>query len=102
MDDATAHQLARGVGGILRRPVELLGDVLDALGRVRPADPAPPPAQRPVVGRVPEGGPPAALRPGPSLPGAAGWPFAASFPPTCGTGRLDAGAAYWTDFIYHD
>jgi predicted esterase len=102
MDEAVLRQLARSAGGILRWPLEVLGDVLDSLGRVRPPDPAPPPAQRPVIGRMPEGVPSAALRPEPSLPTPVGWPFAESFPRTCGTGRLDAGAAYWTDFLYDD
>ncbi|HWC37869.1 MAG TPA: alpha/beta hydrolase-fold protein [Acidimicrobiales bacterium] len=101
MDDAGVLRLARGASGMLRRPLELL-DQLVGRGRVQLAGTTPPPAQRPVIGRMPEGVPPAALRPEPSLPAPVDWPFAESFPRTCGTGRLDAGAAYWTDFLYDD
>jgi len=69
------RRLARSAGGILRWPMELVGEVLGGFGRVRPPEPAPPPAQRPVVGRLPEGVPPAALRPEPALPTPVGWPF---------------------------
>jgi hypothetical protein len=48
---------------------------------------------------MPEGVPPAALRPEPSLPAPVDWPFAESFPRTCGTGRLDAGATVLLDGV---
>ncbi|HSP39701.1 MAG TPA: alpha/beta hydrolase-fold protein [Frankiaceae bacterium] len=51
---------------------------------------------------MPEGVPPAALRPEPQLPVPPQWPFGEDFPRTCGTGRLAGGAAFWTDFIYDD
>lgn len=61
----------------------------------------------PVTGLVvengmPEGVPPAALRPEPRLPSPEGWPFGEDFPRTCGTGRLASGALFWTDFVYDD
>jgi pimeloyl-ACP methyl ester carboxylesterase len=59
-------------------------------------------AQLVVVGGMPEGVPAAARRPEPQLPSPAGWPFGEHFPRTCGTGRLAAGASFWTDFIYDD
>ncbi|RDH80545.1 peptidase [Mycolicibacterium moriokaense] len=55
-----------------------------------------------VVNGMPEGVPPVALRPEPQLPAPADWPFGEDFPRTCGTGRVAAGAAFWTDFIYDD
>ncbi|WP_041782438.1 alpha/beta hydrolase-fold protein [Mycolicibacterium chubuense] len=55
-----------------------------------------------VVGAMPEGVPRAALQPEPRLPSPAHWPFGEHFPRTCGTGRLAAGAVYWTDFVYDD
>ena len=55
-----------------------------------------------VVDGMPEGVPPAALRPEPQLPAPVDWPFGEHFPRTCGTGRLAAGALFWTDFIYDD
>lgn len=55
-----------------------------------------------VVDGMPEGVPPAARRPEPRLPRPAGWPFGEDFPRTCGTGRLAAGASFWTDFVYDD
>ena len=53
-------------------------------------------------GGLPDGVPPAALRPEPALPVPAAWPFPEAFPRTMGYGRLDAGAFYWTDFLYDD
>ena len=61
-----------------------------------------PTAQLVVVGGMPEGVPPAALKPEPRLPAPAGWPFGGEFPRTCGTGRVTGGAVFWTDFIYDD
>ncbi|GAA4298421.1 hypothetical protein GCM10023161_51400 [Mycobacterium paraffinicum] len=55
-----------------------------------------------MVGGMPEGVPPAALRPEPQLPVPSGWPFGEEFPRTCGTGRLAGGALFWTDFLYDD
>jgi pimeloyl-ACP methyl ester carboxylesterase len=59
-------------------------------------------AQLVVVDGMPEGAPAAARRPEPQLPSPAGWPFGEDFPRTCGTGRLAAGASFWTDFLYDD
>jgi pimeloyl-ACP methyl ester carboxylesterase len=64
--------------------------------------PAPSAGELVVVGGMPEGVPPAALRSEPSLPAPAGWPFGEDFPRTCGTGRLAGGAVFWTDFVYDD
>jgi predicted esterase len=64
-----------------------------------PAKAAPP---APTVSGLPEGVPAAALRPEPALPAPTGWPFPEAFPRTMGFGRLDAGALYWTDFLYDD
>lgn len=65
--------------------------------------PAPaPPAELVVVGGMPEGVPPAALRPEPPLPVPSDWPFGEEFPRTCGAGRVAGGALFWTDFIYDD
>lgn len=55
-----------------------------------------------VLDGMPEGAPAAARRPEPRLPSPAGWPFGEHFPRTCGTGRLAAGASFWTDFLYDD
>ncbi len=55
-----------------------------------------------VVDGMPEGAPAAARRAEPQLPSPAGWPFGEHFPRTCGTGRLAAGASFWTDFLYDD
>jgi hypothetical protein len=63
---------------------------------------APPESDLIVENGMPEGVPPAALRPEPRLPTPAGWPFGEDFPRTCGTGRLSAGALFWTDFVYDD
>ena len=61
-----------------------------------------PTAELVVVGGMPEGVPPAALKSEPRLPAPAGWPFGEEFPRTCGTGRVTGGAVFWTDFIYDD
>ncbi|OBI77609.1 alpha/beta hydrolase-fold protein [Mycobacterium sp. E740] len=74
------------------------GSVLKA---VAPDTPAPPEDLR-VVNGMPEGVPPAALRPEPKLPAPEGWPFGEDFPRTCGTGRYGGGALFWTDFLYDD
>ena len=68
-------------------------------GRVSPEPPA---GELVVVAGMPEGVPPAALKPEPRLPSPAGWPFGEEFPRTCGAGRLAGGAVFWTDFIYDD
>jgi dienelactone hydrolase len=62
---------------------------------------APPPRLEQVAG-LPDGVPAAALRPEKALPRAGGWPFAEAWSRTSGTGRLAAGAAYWSDFVYDD
>lgn len=51
---------------------------------------------------IPSGAPPAALAPEPTLAKPSGWPFPERFSRTSGTGRLSAGASYWTDFVYDD
>src|SRR3954452_22159201 len=51
---------------------------------------------------VPAAAPAAAHRPEPVLPKPAGWPFGEAFPRTSGTGRVAAGATYWSDFLYDD
>lgn len=66
-----------------------------------PAPTATAPALRAVPG-MPDGVPPAALKVEPTLPTPKGWPFAEAFPRTSGTGRLSAGASYWSDFLYDD
>ncbi|WP_407685972.1 peptidase [Mycobacterium sp. HUMS_1102779] len=55
-----------------------------------------------VVDGMPEGVPDAARRPEPPLPAPQGWPFGEHFPRTCGTGRMAAGAVFWTDFLHDD
>src|SRR5207244_2722726 len=51
---------------------------------------------------MPDGVPPAALKPEPALPVPAGWPFPDAFPRTSGTVRLAGGALEWSDFLYDD
>lgn len=72
-----------------------------ALKAVTPQAPAAPSELR-VSGGMPEGVPPAALRPEPELPAPKAWPFGEDFPRTCGTGRYADGALFWTDFLYDD
>ncbi|RAV06231.1 peptidase [Mycolicibacterium sp. GF69] len=72
-----------------------------ALKAVTPQAPAPPSELR-VVNGMPEGVPPAALRPEPELPAPKAWPFGEHFPRTCGTDRYADGALFWTDFLYDD
>jgi len=63
----------------------------------------PPAAAAPSVpDDLPDGVPAAALRAEPELPAPAGWPFPEGAPRTSGTGRLVAGAALWSDFLYDD
>lgn len=82
-------------------PIRIARHIADAL--LHPAATAPaPPAELVVVDGMPEGVPPAALRPEPQLPVPAGWPFGEEFPRTCGAGRLAGGALFWTDFLYDD
>ena len=86
---------------IARLPFRVARRVAGAVVGV--VSPAPPPtAELVVVGGMPEGVPPAALRPEPRLPAPAGWQFGEEFPRTCGTGRFAGGAVFWTDFIYDD
>jgi Putative esterase len=83
-------------------PIRVGLGVADAvLQAVTPAPPAPP-SELVVFDGLPEGVPPAALRPEPRLPAPAGWPFGEDFPRTCGTGRFAGGALFWTDFLYDD
>lgn len=51
---------------------------------------------------IPTGAPDAAYRAEPVLPTPQDWPFPDAFPRTSGTGRLDDGATYWSDFVYDD
>src|SRR4051812_45718168 len=51
---------------------------------------------------VPSAAPAAAHKPEPLLPKPAGWPFSEAFPRTSGTGRVAAGATFWSDFLYDD
>lgn len=82
-------------------PFRIARHIADAV--VHPVSRAPaPPAELVVVDGMPEGVPPAALRPEPSLPVPSGWPFGEDFPRTCGTGRVAGGALFWTDFLYDD
>jgi hypothetical protein len=46
--------------------------------------------------------PPAAYQAEPALPAPSGWPGRESFPRTMGSGRLDHGGFFWTDYIYDD
>src|SRR5438094_678957 len=62
---------------------------------------APPPAPSLPAG-MPDGVPPAALKPEPALPVPAGWPFPEAFPRTSGSVRLAGGALEWSDFLYDD
>ncbi|OBH25124.1 peptidase [Mycobacterium sp. E342] len=82
-------------------PIRIARHIADTL--VHPAATAPaPPAELVVVDGMPEGVPPAALRPEPQLPVPSGWPFGEEFPRTCGAGRVAGGALFWTDFLYDD
>ncbi|KUH81397.1 MULTISPECIES: alpha/beta hydrolase-fold protein [unclassified Mycobacterium] len=71
------------------------------LKTVTPGAPATPEDLK-VINGMPEGVPPAALRPEPKLPAPQGWPFGEDFSRTCGTGRYADGALFWTDFLYDD
>ena len=51
---------------------------------------------------LPPGIPAATTAPEPTLPRAEGWAFSEQFPRTSGTGRYDAGAFLWTDWLYDD
>ncbi|MBV9319216.1 MAG: prolyl oligopeptidase family serine peptidase [Mycobacterium sp.] len=82
-------------------PIRIARHVLDTVANTVAPAPAPP-GELVVVDGMPEGVPPAALRPEPQLPTPAGWPFGEQFPRTCGTGRLAGGALFWTDFLYDD
>src|SRR5579884_1490055 len=70
-----------------------------AAATARPSSARPGPS---VPAGLPSDVPPAAVRPLAVLPPAAGWPGPDGFPRTAGTGRLDAGGFYWTDWIYDD
>lgn len=82
-------------------PLRIARHIAEAVVHPVPRAPAPP-AELVVVGGMPEGVPPAALRPEPSLPVPSGWPFGEDFPRTCGAGRVAGGALFWTDFLYDD
>ncbi len=83
-------------------PIRVGLGVADALLHAVTPPPPAPAADLIVVDGMPEGVPPAALRPEPQLPAPAGWPFSENFPRTCGTGRFAGGALFWTDFLYDD
>ncbi|MDC9007448.1 alpha/beta hydrolase-fold protein [Mycobacterium marinum] len=82
-------------------PFRIARSVAEAVVPVGQRSPTPP-AELIVVDGMPEGVPPAARRPEPTLPVPAGWPFGEEFPRTCGAARLAGGALFWTDFIYDD
>jgi pimeloyl-ACP methyl ester carboxylesterase len=87
---------------IVLLPIRVGLGIADAVWHaVTPESPAPP-SELLVVDGMPEGVPPAALRPEPELPAPAGWPFGEEFPRTCGTSRFAGGALFWTDFLYDD
>ena len=102
MDEDALFRLVREAVEAVRRPWDAIGDAIERLFAGGPHPAEPPPATRPVIGKMPEGVPTAALGPEPALPRPGVWPFPESFPRTCGTGRLDAGAVFWTDFLYDD
>ncbi len=86
-------------------PIRIARHVADAVLHATAPAPAPTPAPSAdliVADGMPEGVPPAARRPEPTLPVPAGWPFGEEFPRTCGAGRLAGGALFWTDFLYDD
>lgn len=60
------------------------------------------PAAQVAPAGLPDGVPPAALRPEATLPVPAGWTAPDAFPRTSGTGRYVHGAYEWTDFLYDD
>ncbi|MDP3712853.1 MAG: alpha/beta hydrolase-fold protein [Mycobacteriales bacterium] len=72
-----------------------------ATGSTQAAPAASPPAS-PASRGLPDGVPPAVLRPERPLPSADGWPGSEAFARTSGTGRLDRGSLLWTDFLYDD
>lgn len=82
-------------------PIRIARHIADTLAHPAATAPAPP-ADLVVVDGMPEGVPPAGLRPEPQLPVPWGWPFGEDFPRTCGAGRLARGALFWTDFLYDD
>jgi pimeloyl-ACP methyl ester carboxylesterase len=102
MNEDPLFRFVRGVLEAVRKPWETINDAIERLSGGGPHPAEPPAAMRPVIGKMPEGVPTAALRAEPKLPRPPAWPFPESFPRTCGTGRLDAGAVFWTDFLYDD
>ncbi len=54
------------------------------------------------VSGLPDDGPAALYRAAPRLPTPHGWPGPNAFPRTSGTGRLDHGGFFWTDYLYDD
>ena len=82
-------------GGFATRAWALLAALAAALVAACPAAAVSP------VG-LPAGAAAAALRPEPSLPVPAGWPFPDAFSRTSGTGRMIGGAFEWTDWVYDD
>jgi hypothetical protein len=98
----TSYVAVMSLVDIALLPIRVGLGVADAvLQAVTPAPPAPP-SELVVIDGMPEGVPPAALRPEPRLPAPAGWPFGEEFPRTCGTRRFAGGALFWTDFVYDD
>lgn len=86
-------------GSISERRIDPMATPVLAPSAATPPDPPPTSADRP---ELPDGAPPAGFAPEPALPHPAGWPFPESFPRTSGTGRLDSGAFFWSDFLYDD
>jgi pimeloyl-ACP methyl ester carboxylesterase len=82
-------------------PIRIGLGVADTVIRVVTQAPTPP-SELNVINGMPEGVPPAALKPEPKLPAPDAWPFGEDFPRTCGTGRHAGGALFWTDFLYDD
>jgi pimeloyl-ACP methyl ester carboxylesterase len=83
-------------------PIRIGRSVADTVLKAVTTRPPAPPSDLIVVNGMPEGVPPAALKPEPILPAPEVWPFGEDFPRTCGTGRLADGALFWTDFLYDD
>src|SRR4051812_2756070 len=82
--------------------MRLRGVLISATALAALAAPSARSATAPAPSGLPDDIPAAALRAEPSLPAPKGWPGPETFPRTSGTGRLDAGAFLWTDWLYDD